>query len=106
MKTFMLMTANGPVVILTTYDSATAPEFLRKLEARGIDKFVAYEIPMALAQERYGGHFFIVSHDLKEAEDLRVLDDNGARSFALFRFAELGPPTAYEAPQTPDAPRT
>ena len=53
---------------------------------------------LALAQERYGGHFFVVEHDLDETDDLRVLDYNGTRAFSLFKFGELGPPETYEAP--------
>ncbi len=100
MKTFMLLTASGPLVIMTSYDSASAPELLRKFEAQGITKFVAYQIPLELARERYGGHFFVVEHDLDETDDLRVLDHNGARAFSLFRFSELGPPETYEATAT------
>jgi hypothetical protein len=97
-KTFMLLTATGPLVVLTSYDSVTMPELLRKLEAKHITKFIAYEIPLELAQERYGSHFFVVQHDLDETDDLRVLDSNGARAFSLFKFRELGRPETYEAP--------
>ena len=97
MNTFMLLTASGPLVILTSYDSVSAPEPLRKLEAKGITKFVAYQIPLNLARERYGSHFFVVEHDLDESDDLRVLDRNGARAFSLFKFGELGPAETYEA---------
>ena len=97
MKTFMLLTAGGPLVILTSYESVSEPDVLRKFEAKGITKFVAYEIPLELAQQRYGGHFFVVEHDLSETDDLRVLDYNGARAFSLFKFRELGPPETYEA---------
>lgn len=96
MNTFMLLTVAGPLVVLTSYDSVTAPDLLRKLKAKGVTKFVAYEIPLALAQERYGGHFFVVGHDMDETDDLRVLDDDGARVFSLFHFHELHPPETYE----------
>ena len=95
----MLLTAGGPLVILTSYDLVTEPDLLRKLNARGITKFVAYQIPLALAQERYGGHFFVVEHDLDEKDDLRVLDYDGARAFSRFRFSELHPPKTYEGPE-------
>ena len=102
MKVMMLMTASGPLVILTHHESATDPGLLKKLKGKGIRKFVAYEIPLTLAQARYGGHFFVVEHDLRETEDLRVLDEDGARAFALFRFGELGPPVIVE-PEEPEA---
>ena len=96
MKTAMLFTGSGPIVILTSHDSVTAPALLKKLEAKGIERFVAYEIPLELAKVRYGGHFSTVVHDLHESDDLRVLDYNGERAFALFRLDELKSPVFYE----------
>jgi len=108
MKVVMLMTARGPLVILTAQESVTDPGLLKKLKTRGIEKFIAYEIPLALAEERYGAHFFVVEHDLRETEDFRVLDEDGLHAFGLFRFSELGPPIVYEAVDQsgPNAART
>ena len=96
MKTAMLFTGSGPIVILTSHDSVTAPALLKKLEAKGIERFLAYEIPLELAKARYGGHFITVVNDLHESDDLRVLDYNGERAFALFRLDELQGPVLYE----------
>ena len=96
MKTAMLFTGSGPIVILTSHDSVTAPALLKKLEAKGIERFLAYEIPLELAKVRYGGHFSTVVYDLHESDDLRVLDYNGERAFALFRLDELKSPVFYE----------
>ena len=96
MKTAMLFTGSGPIVILTSHDSITAPALLKKLEAKGIERFLAYDIPLELAKARYGGHFTTVVNDLHESDDLRVLDYNGERAFALFRFDELKSPVFYE----------
>lgn len=96
LKTFMLLTSNGPLVILTSYEDVTAPGLLGKLKAKGITKFLAFDIPPGLARKRYGGHFFVVEHDLHDSDDLRVLDYNGSRAFSLFSFEELGQPIAYE----------
>ena len=96
MKVAMLFTGSGPIVVLTSHDSMTAPTLLEKLEAKGIDRFVAYEIPLDLARARYGGHFNTVVNDLHETDDLRVLDYNGERAFALFRLDELGSPVVHE----------
>jgi hypothetical protein len=82
----MLFTGSGPLVILTSYESATEPSLLKKLAAKGIDKFIAYEIPLQLAERRYGGHFFVATHDLHEVDDLRILDFNGERAFRLFHI--------------------
>lgn len=96
MKTFLLLTGSGPLVILTSYDSPTAPGLLEKLRAKGIDKFIAWEVPIELARERYAGHFEVVRRDLHQTDDLRVLDYDGNRAFRLFRFSELGDPVIYE----------
>ena len=101
MKVMMLMTARGPLVILTAKQSVTDPGLLKKLATKGIEKFVAYEIPLALAQERFAAHFFVVQHDLRETEDFRVLDEDGSHVFRLFRFSELGPPITYEPADQP-----
>ena len=61
---------------------------LPQKQAKGIEKFVAHEVPLELAQARYGGHFNTVERDLRQADDLRVLDFDGQRAFRLFRFAE------------------
>lgn len=97
MKAIMLLTGEGALVILTSYSSATDHGLLKKLEAKGIDKFIAHDIPLDLAKERYGQHFTVVSQDLHETDDLRVLDYSGSRAFKLFSFQELGPVLEYEA---------
>jgi hypothetical protein len=96
MKAFMLFTGSGPLVVLTSHDAITDPALLGKFAAKGIDKFIAHEIPLALARERYGGHFEVVLRDLHESDDLRILDYNGERAFRLFRLAEIGPPILHE----------
>jgi hypothetical protein len=96
MQTFMLFTGSGPLVTLTSHEAITDPALLDKFRAKGIDKFIAYAIPLELAKERYGGHFDVVLRDLHETDDLRILDYNGERAFRLFRLTELGPPILHE----------
>ncbi len=96
MKVLMLFTGSGPIVILTSHDSATDPVLLDKLRAKGIDRFLAYELPLDLAKQRYGGHFGTVVNDLHETDDLRVLDYNGERAFGLFRLDELASPVVHD----------
>ena len=96
MKAAMLFTGSGPIVIITSHDSVLDPALLDKLEAKGIERFLAYELPLDLAKSRYGGHFSTVMNDLHETDDLRVLDYNGERAFALFRLNELGKPVIHE----------
>ena len=96
MKVFLLMTASGPLMILSSHSSIEDPVIIKKLAAKGITKYLAYEVPLELAKERYAGHFDIVANDLHETDDLRVLDYSGERVFRLFSFAELGPFATHE----------
>ncbi len=97
MKAYMLLSGSGPIVVLTSHASILDASLIQKLEDKGIDKFLAYEIPIGLAEQRYGGHFSAVRGDLRETDDLRVLDEDGERAFKLFRFGELGPMIVYES---------
>jgi len=95
-KGYFLFTGGGPLVILTSYESIEVPELLAKLTSKGITKFVACEIPVEVAKQKYGKHFDIVCEDLHQTDDLRVLDYNGQRAYSLFKFRELGPAIYHE----------
>jgi len=97
MKTFLLITGSSPLMILTSHGSIEHPVLLEKLLAKGIDKFIAYEVPFELAKQRYGRHFHVAANDLRETDDLRVLDYNGDRAFRLFSFSELGDAHIHES---------
>jgi hypothetical protein len=103
MRVALLFTGSGPLVIVTSHGSLVDEGLLDKLRAKGIDKFLAYEVPLALAEQRYGGHFRAVMRDLSETDDLRVLDFNGERAFRLFHWRELGAPLMYESPAAQQA---
>lgn len=92
----LLLTAGGPLLILTSHESLQDQKLLDVLRQKGIGKFVAFEVPLSLARERYGGHFHAVESNLHETDDLRILDFNGQRLFQLFRFDELGAPILQE----------
>ncbi|CAH2604034.1 Cytosolic protein [Rhodovastum atsumiense] len=96
MNAMLLMTASGSVVYLTSYPSITDPALIQRLHRKGIGKFIAYEIPVELVQQRYGGHFTVIRQTLEEQNGLRMLDLNGQRAFKLFRFEELKGPILHE----------
>ena len=96
MKSYMLLTASGPIMILTSHDSPMDDVFIGKLKAKGVDKFFAYELPWEEVKTRYGGHFQTVLNDLHETDDLRILDFNGQRIFHLFRLDKLGDAYVHE----------
>jgi len=102
MKTFMLFAGSGPLVILTSHAAIQDPQLLTKLAAKGVTKFLAYEVPLDLAKARYGMHFDIVARSLAETDDLRVLDFDGGRAFQLFSFGEMSGPVVHERPLAPE----
>lgn len=101
MKALMLVTGSGPLLVLSSHDSPEDPVFLSKLKAKGIEKFIAFELPVDKVQERYGGHYQVVLNDLHESDDLRVLDYNGHRVFELFSFDEMGREVKHEPGKEP-----
>jgi hypothetical protein len=106
MKAALLIVGSGPLVILTSHSSFTDPPLVEKFRAKGIDKFIAYELPLSVVKEKYGGHFQLVMQDLRETDDLRVLDMNGERAFRLFSLSELGAPVIFEPAVKARAPMT
>lgn len=96
MKTSIIFTGTGPILIMTSYESLTHPAFVEKLAAKGIKKFIASEIPIEQVKKTYGEHFDIVMGDLHQEDDLRILDYNGHNILRNFSFTEMGKPVYYE----------
>jgi hypothetical protein len=46
MKAYFLFTAGRPLVILTSYNSIENENVLKRLNSKGIAKFIAYEVPI------------------------------------------------------------
>jgi len=81
---------------LTSHNSFVDDALIEKFKAKGIRKFIAYEVSVDDARKRYATHFNIVLQDLRETDDLRILDYDGTRAFNMFSFKELGEPFVYE----------
>jgi hypothetical protein len=96
MKAGIFFTGTGPILILTTYASLDAPNLVDKLYQKGIKKYIAYEVPEELVKERYGKQFNVILGDLKQSDDLRVLDYDGHHVFYNFSLSEIGQPVFYE----------
>jgi len=97
MKAGIIFTGTGPILILTTYESFSDPRFIEKVAAKGIKKFIAYEVNEDMVKEKYGQHFKVIMGDLKQSDDLRVLDYDGHHIFSSFNLGELDKPFYHEA---------
>ena len=96
MKAGVIFTGTGPILVLTSYDSLGDPKFIEKLLQKGIKKFIAEEVSVDLCKEKYGARFETVRNDVKETDDLRVLDYNGHHIFLAIPFSEMGEPFRHE----------
>ena len=97
MKAGIIFSGTGPILVLTTYSSFEDRKFIKKLAAKGIRKFIAYEVPVDQVKAQYGLHFDLVMTDVKQTDDLRVMDFDGHRVFYNFSLHELGSSYLYEA---------
>ena len=96
MKSGIIFTGTGPILILTSYESFEDSKFIAKLDVKGIKKFIASELPLEKVKEKYGNQFTVVMGDLNQTDDLRVLDYNGYNVFYNFSFEDMGKPVYYE----------
>lgn len=96
MKAGIIFTGTGPILVLTSYPSFDDPNFVEKLARKGIMKFIAHELDVESVRKRYGQHFNVIMNDVKQQDDLRVLDYNGHNVFYNFSFSEIGPAIMHE----------
>ena len=97
MKAGIFFTGTGPILLLTSYEALDAPKLVEKLATKGIKKYIAYEVPEDKVREKYGKHYQVVMGDLKQSDDLRVLDYDGHHVFYSFSVDELGEPVRHES---------
>lgn len=96
MKSGIIFTGTGPILILTSYESFKDPKLISKLASKGITKYIAIELPIEQVIKKYGNKYNVVMGDLKQSDDLRVLDYNGYNVFHSFSFSEMGQPVYIE----------
>jgi hypothetical protein len=97
MKAGIFFTGTGPILILTAYEALDDPRLIEKLSAKGIKKFIAYEVSEENVKKKYGMHYKVILGDLRQTDDLRVLDYDGHHVFYNFSFEELGEPIFHES---------
>jgi len=96
MRSFLLLTETGPVLLLTKSTSIAEEGLVEHLVGRGIEKFIAFEVPVSKVHKLYGVPFEVVADDIDRGRDMRILDYNGQQIFENFSFDELGSPTHVE----------
>jgi hypothetical protein len=96
MKGGLIISGSGALIYLTSHKEFIDDALIEKFKSKGIAKFIAYEVPVDELKNKYKGHFDIVMRDLRETNDLRILDYDGSRAFSMFSLKSLGEPIIYE----------
>ncbi len=96
MKAVVVFSGSGPLLLLSSYAKPDDPAFISKLRAKGIRKFIAYEVPIERCVDLYGYSYRDIAADLQKEDDLRVLDFDGHRIFLNFSLKEMRDPFVYE----------
>jgi hypothetical protein len=96
MKAVVVFSGSGPLLLLSSYARLDEPALVAKLRAKGIRKFIAYEVPVERCVDLYGFSYRDIVADLQKEDDLRVLDFDGHRIFLNFSLREMGEPVIYE----------
>lgn len=94
-RSYLIFTGTGPILVLSTYADLIDPRLLEKLQYKGISKFIAYEVAIDAVRHRYAHAFTNVAADLAAVEDIRVLDFNGHQIMTNFSLDELGEPIKF-----------
>ncbi|MEM9555023.1 MAG: hypothetical protein AAGC60_12245 [Acidobacteriota bacterium] len=95
MRSYLIFTGTGPILVLSTYPKLTDDRLIQKLRYKGIDHFIAYQVDLDVVQSRYAETFEHIGEDLEGTEDIRVLDFNGHQIMANFSLDALGDPIKF-----------
>lgn len=90
MRAFLVFAEAAPVLVMTSRAAVADGRLVQGLTTRGIDKFIAYEVPLDELRRKYGVPFEVVESDVRNGKDLAVLDSKGSHVFANVRFTDLG----------------
>lgn len=95
MRSYLIFTGSGPILVVSTYPKLTDERLLQKLRYKGIVRFIAYEVDLDAVARIYGESYDAVVNDLATGEDLRVLDFNGHQIMANLSLDALGDPIKF-----------
>ncbi len=90
MTAFLVFAQTDPVLIMTSRTAVSDGRLLEGLTTKGIDKFIAYEVPLDGLRRKYGVSFEVIESDVKNGKDVAVLDSKGSHVFANVPFSDLG----------------
>jgi hypothetical protein len=98
MKAGIIITGSGSVLALTSSDSFEDTDLVEALMAKGINKYIVFEVPEDLVKSRYGQHYSVTLADRHQSDILRIVDVDGQRIFKNFDLKALSRPICHEEP--------
>jgi hypothetical protein len=96
MKGILVLSGSGPLLLLSSYPTIDDPLLLAKLRAKGLAKFLAWEVPIEHLNDLYGYIFRDIAEQLEARDDMRVLDFDGHRIFVNLSLRDLGEHILFE----------
>lgn len=96
MKGVLVFSGSGPLLLLSSYPTIDDPALIAKLCAKGLAKFMAWEVPTDKLSELYGYRFRDITEQLATHDDMRVLDFDGHRIFLNLSLRDLGERILFE----------
>ncbi len=96
MKGILVVSGSGPLLILSSYSAIDDPALIAKLRAKGLAKFLAWEVPLDHLRDLYGYTFRDITEQLQTRDDMRVLDFDGHRIFLNLSLHDLGEHILFE----------
>jgi len=96
MKGILVLSGSGPLLLLSSYPAIDDPGLLAKLRAKGLAKFLAWEVPIEHLSDLYGYTFRDIAEQLETPGDMRVLDFDGHRIFLNLSLRDLGEHILFE----------
>jgi hypothetical protein len=92
MQSILVFSASGPLLVLSTHETIDDPGLSTALRDKGLEKFLACEVPLERCRQAYGFSYRQVAVDLEqeEVEGIRILDYDGHHIFAALSLLDLG----------------
>jgi hypothetical protein len=103
MTAFLIFSEREPLLVMAAAEAVADGRLIERLEAIGVDRFIAHEVPVASLRESYGVPFEVIESDIRRGKPVRILDSNGRHAFAQLCLRDLGPALWHDAGSTGDA---
>ncbi len=98
-KGILVLSGSGALLLLSSYPAVDDPRLIAKLRAKGLAKFLAWEVQVGHLRDLYGYTFRDIAEELASRDDMRVLDFDGHRIFLNLSLRDLGDHILFEDDQ-------